>query len=273
MEPIDQYIFRSSEIFLTHNNTVPAEIPAKFRDSVIDSLDLVLAGRPARAVLLRETQPKSAVVSSSVSGPPHQADEDGVWMRLRAVLASDDPACRALVSPASRALGLLNWHHSTRFCSRCGTPLSAHPSELALRCESCSSVFFPRISPAIIVLVHKGNDVLLARHANRNQDVWACLAGFLEHGETLEECVAREVYEETGVRIRNVQYAGSQSWPYPDQHMVAFHAEWDSGEIRVDPAEISEARWFPWNDLPAHPQQGTVAWNLIHGIFPQQFKK
>jgi len=269
------YIFRSSELFLTKDYMLPTSLPESLADSVIDSLDLILSGRAAHAVLLRDEAPRDSIVSASVSGS-HSAAVDGLevsWIRLRALTGSEDPVLAPLSAPACRALGLLNWHNTTRFCGRCGHQLEDHHSEIARRCPSCNHLFYPRISPAIIVLVQKEGKILLARHAARNQDVFSCIAGFLEHGESLEECVAREVREEVGISVKNIVYAGSQSWPYPDQHMVAFYADWASGEITPDHTEISEARWFDPDNLPNSPMRGTVAWNLIHGVFGASSKK
>lgn len=269
------YIFRSSELLLGRDYALPTSLPESLAGSVIDSLDLVLSGRVAHAVLLRDELPRDAVVSASVSGqaPEPASGLDGSWIRLRALTGSEDPVLAAHSAPACRALGLLNWHNASRFCGRCGHPLDDHHSEIARRCPSCDRLFYPRISPAIIVLVRKEGKILLARHAARNQDVFSCIAGFLEHGESLEECVAREVREEVGISVKNIVYVGSQSWPYPDQHMVAFYADWASGEISPDHAEIAEARWFDPDNLPNSPMRGTVAWNLIHGVFGASSKK
>ncbi len=260
------YVFRSGELFLLDDTTLPRQFPEIPGSTVLDTLDARLADENARVVLLEGSAPVSSVVSASVSGEiPVNAGGRGTWMRLREILASDDPALRRLAAPATRALGLVNWHSATRFCGRCGGPLSDHTTDCARTCGACGVSVYPRISPCVIVLVTKGDELLLARHTDRNQDVFSCIAGYVEHGETLEECVAREVYEETSLRVKNVRYAGSQGWPYPDQLMVAFRADWDSGEIRVDPVEILEARWFPRDALPNVPRPGTVAWNLIFG--------
>ena len=279
----NMYIFKEGELFLLEGNSLPDEIPAEFASCVTDSLDLVLAGKSARVVLVADEKSRQTVVSASVCDPRAPAsgatgfcsaqESRGHWMRLRSLIASEDPVLARLAAPATRAAGLINWHSANRFCGRCGGHLSNHPVELALKCESCGSISFPRLSPAIIVLVKKEGKILLARHAARNTDVFACLAGFLEHGETLEECVAREVFEETHLRVRNIQYAGSQSWPYPDQYMIAFYADWESGEISEDPGEILEARWFDLDNLPATPMPGTVAWRLIHGVLATSSKK
>lgn len=266
------YIFRSSELYLNPDNTLPTGLPEAFSGMVADSLSLELLGRPSQAILLRDEAPRAEVVQRSVSGPGSSPVSSGSWVRLRSITASEEPSISRYAAPASRALGLLNWHDATRFCPRCGAPLEDHPVELARLCPSCARILFPRISPAIIVLVRKEGKILLARHAQRNQDVYSCLAGFLEHGETLEECVAREVGEETGIAVKNITYVGSQSWPFPDQHMVAFYADWASGEIAVDKNEIAEAHWFDPEKLPNTPMPGTVAWRLIHGVLAPSSK-
>lgn len=271
------YLFRSSELFVTQYNTLPIDYPDIGEESLLDSMDIDIAGVPSRILLFKDEASRAAVVSASVCGPPASSDScggesSGKWIRLRSIFASDDPLLASLASPAARALGLINWHNSCRFCARCGTAVIDKPGEIARVCPACSAIYYPRISPAIIVLVHKGDTVLLARHAARNQEVYSCIAGFLEHGETLEECVAREVFEETGISVTDICYAGSQSWPYPDQHMIAFHARWASGEVTVDPKEILEARWFPRDAMPATPMPGTVAWRLIFGDWGDDFR-
>jgi len=273
MSRLYQYIFRSGEVFLSENHELPESCPAVFDGSAIDAFELDLFGERARAVLLSEVRSIKEVVSGSVSDVSENRDLDAVpgwqWIKLRTLLASDDPGQAKIARGATRAVGLLNWRRSHRFCGRCGSPNIPHETQIALVCTGCHAVVFPRLSPAVIVLVQKEGKILLARHAERNQDLYSCLAGYVEHGETLEECVSREVFEETGLEVRNIRYAGSQSWPYPDQYMIAFYADWKSGEIRVDPAEILEARWFDRSNLPNHPRPGTVAWRLINGVFPQ----
>jgi len=189
--------------------------------------------------------------------------DKGYWVPVRQIFGSEDPELSRYASGAARGLGLVNWRRMNRFCSRCGGEMSEHAEETALECSACGSLVYPRLSPAIIVLVHREGKILLARHAQRSTGVWACIAGYLEHGESLEECVFREVREETGLTVTNIRYTGSQSWPFPDQFMIAFHADWESGEIRVDPRELSEAAWFSPEGLPSIPPAGTVARRLI----------
>lgn len=166
---------------------------------------------------------------------------------------------------AARSKALLSWRKNTQFCGKCGHPLEDHKQLTARYCSHCETTHFPRIEPCIIVLVHKGDKVLLARHAQRNQDVYSCLAGFMEAGESAEHCVFREVLEETGIRVKNISYRGSQSWPFPSQLMLAFRAEYESGEIKVQEDELLAAQWFNPDNCPATPRPGSIAWKLIHG--------
>lgn len=117
----------------------------------------------------------------------------------------------------------------------------------------------------MIVLVSKGDKILLARHKHRNTDVFTCLAGYVETGESLEECVAREIQEESGIKVTNIRYRGSQIWPFPDQLMTAFTAEWESGELVPEATEINELCWFSRDNLPPIPRKGSVAYRLIMG--------
>lgn len=172
-----------------------------------------------------------------------------------------------LTQLASRAKSILSWRANTRFCSKCGTQLTDAKNLSAKLCPKCNSEIFPRIEPCIIVLVSDGDKYLLVRHAHRIQNLYACISGFVEAGETIEQCVRREVKEEVGINVKNIRYVGSQSWPFPDQLMFAFRAEYESGQIKVQEDEISEAAWFDKNNLPAIPAPGSVAHKLITGYF------
>ncbi len=162
-----------------------------------------------------------------------------------------------------RAAALLNWRAKTRFCSKCGSQLHNSTDETARICLSCGTVFYPSLSPAMIVLVKKGEQILLARHRHRNTDVFTCLAGYVEAGESVEQCVEREVKEESGITVTNICYQESQSWPFPDQLMLAFTAEWKDGELTPQASEINELKWFNYDNLPPIPGKGSVAYKLI----------
>ena len=164
---------------------------------------------------------------------------------------------------AARALEVSEWDRTHRFCGSCGSPTGLKPGERALECTACGQLSYPRISPAVIVAVIRGERILLARARRFPPGLYSVLAGFVEPGETLEECVAREVREETGIEVRDLRYFASQPWPFPHSLMVAFTAEHESGEIRVDPAEILDAGWYAADSLPRLPDPITVARKLI----------
>lgn len=172
-----------------------------------------------------------------------------------------------LASLAARARGILNFKMSKQYCSKCGGKLENDPDFSARTCVQCGKQFFPQLEPAVIVLVNKGEEILLAQHKNRNDGMYGCIAGFVEIGETVENAVKREVLEETGLTVKNIRYVGSQSWPFPDQLMLAFRAEYDGGEIKVQEDELKEAAWFKRTSLPKVPPPGSVAHNLISGVF------
>ncbi|MCR5724628.1 MAG: NAD(+) diphosphatase [Treponema sp.] len=167
----------------------------------------------------------------------------------------------------SRAKTLLNFRAEKRFCSRCGSFLEDDSFFTARICPKCSHQFFPQLEPAIIVLVSKGDEILLARHKNRIDTIFTCIAGFVEAGETIEHAVAREIKEETNIDVKDIRYVASQAWPYPDQLMFAFRAEYAGGSIQVQNEELHEAHWYKRNALPAIPKPGSVAYRLITGEF------
>lgn len=186
--------------------------------------------------------------------------KDTKWLPLRSLFALND---NNLSSLTSHALALLNWRSQTRFCSQCGSPLSDHKAETARYCTICNKNIYPSISPCIIVKITNGEKILLARHTQRNTDVYTCLAGYVEPGETLEQCVEREVFEETGIHVKNIKYIESQSWPFPDQLMLGFSAEYAGGEPKLQLEEIQEIFWFTKDNLPPIPKPGSLAYKLI----------
>jgi NAD+ diphosphatase len=186
--------------------------------------------------------------------------EGFAWKGLRELFGRMD---EGLIWVAGRAGQLVNWHRNHRFCGRCGVPTGDHPRERAKVCPTCGLLNHPRVSPAIIVAVVKDRQLLLAHAERFPAKFYSVLAGFVEPGETLEECVQREVFEETGVKVRNIRYFGSQPWPFPDSLMVAFTAEHAAGEIRVNPAEITDAGWFRADRLPEVPPPISIARRLI----------
>ena len=168
-----------------------------------------------------------------------------------------------LLALAARALQVVEWHRTHRHCGRCGTPTRDKAGERAKECPACGYVAYPRVSPAMMALVTRGRDILLARAHRFPPGMFSALAGFVEPGETIEDCLAREVREEVGVEVRDLRYFGSQSWAFPHSLMVAFTAEYAGGELRCEDAEIAEARWFPADALPPLPPSVSIARRLI----------
>jgi NAD+ diphosphatase len=155
---------------------------------------------------------------------------------------------------------ILHWERHSALCSRCGGTLVSIPHGWGKRCTGCGHDHYPHIHPCIIVLVKRGNEFLLTRKSVWPAGRYSLVAGFLDFGESLEECVQREVKEETGIEVRNIRYVGSQNWPFPSQLMAGFIAEYAGGEIAVDHEELEDARWFCVNAMPASlPAERSIA--------------
>jgi NAD+ diphosphatase len=167
------------------------------------------------------------------------------WRSLRSLFGEMD---EQLLGLAGRAYQVAEWARTHRFCGACGSGTVLAAGERCFKCVECGHMAYPRISPAMMVLIRKGDAVLLAMHVASPAKRFTPLAGFLEAGESIEEAVHREVFEEVGMQVTNLRYFGSQSWPFPHSLMIAFTADYAGGEIRVDPAEIAEARWFGAGD-------------------------
>ncbi len=162
------------------------------------------------------------------------------------------------------ALQKLEWIRTHRFCARCGHPTARRLDHQAMACTDCGQLHFPRVAPAVIVLVQRETEMLLGRSPRFAEGVYSTLAGFVEPGESLEETVHREIREEVGVEVANLRYFGSQPWPFPHSLMVGFVADWASGDIVVDGEEIEDARWFSPNRLPPRLPYGlSIARKLV----------
>jgi NAD+ diphosphatase len=164
---------------------------------------------------------------------------------------------------AGRARQIVGWHATNRFCGRCGGETGPVPGEPAKRCMQCGMLHYPRLSPAIIVLVRDGSRVLLARSPGFPAGMYSVLAGFVEPGESIEEAVEREVREEVGIEVKGVRYFGSQPWPFPNSLMIGFTAEHAGGEITADPTEIEDAGWYEPDELPPLPPRVSIARAMI----------
>ncbi len=161
------------------------------------------------------------------------------------------------------------WRKTHRFCGHCGTKLVESEVERARVCKNCGQITYPRISPCIIALITRGEEMLLARSPHFPPEVYSTLAGFVEPGESAEECLRREIEEEVGVQIKNIRYFGSQPWPFPDSLMLGFTADYDSGEIRIDEKEIEDAKWYSPKHLPKLP----LTFSIARALIDQHLKK
>ena len=185
-----------------------------------------------------------------------------LWQGLRALYGRLDDDLFAL---AGRALQYVDWDRTHQYCGRCGTPTQHRRNERARECPACDLIVYPRIAPAVMCLIRRGRSILLARSPRFAPGMYSALAGFVEPGESLEQCLAREVLEETGIRIANARYFASQPWPFPHSLMIAFVADYAGGEIRPAPDEIEDAQWFDIDALPKLPNRISIARRLIDG--------
>ncbi|MEK1907126.1 MAG: NAD(+) diphosphatase [Pseudomonas sp.] len=191
----------------------------------------------------------------------HPAELPGCfWQSLRQFMLQADYQTFRMLSFAEQ-IGA--WDDQHRFCGRCGHATVQVVRERCMRCPQCGLDSYARISPSMIVLITRGDEVLLARSQRFPPGMYSTLAGFVEPGESAEECVAREVFEEVGLQVGNLQYLGSQGWPFPHSLMLGFHAEYVSGEIVPQADEIEDARWFHIEQLPQLPMQRSIARYLI----------
>jgi NAD+ diphosphatase len=192
--------------------------------------------------------------------PEFDTGSDYAWVSLRSLVGRVDDN---LFNLWGRAVQLLHWQKNHRYCGHCGQETVAHETEQARVCPACARSWYPRISPCVIVLISRGEELLLARSPRFREGMYSTLAGFVEPGESLEETLHREIAEEVAIRIRNIRYFGSQPWPFPGQLMLGFFADYDSGEIVIDGVEISDAGWYHCRNLPMIPGEGTIAGRLI----------
>ena len=239
------FIFHAGRLLLREDGTLPHGA---------DGLTAVDPARLQPVGLLAGRYCQTAWADSEDAAPPGY-----VFTGLRSLLWTMD---EALVAVAGRAAQIAEWARTHQFCGACGSRTARVAGERCFGCTQCGAIAYPRISPAMMVLIRKGEHVLLASHAAGATKRFTVLAGFVEAGESVEEAVHREVFEEVGLRVHNLKYFGSQSWPFPHSLMIAFTADYLDGEIRVDPSEIAEARWFgpddEWPEPVPHVSISTV---------------
>jgi NAD+ diphosphatase len=206
------------------------------------------AGRPCRMIVVETIE------------QPESPGEEFEWRGLRSLFGVLPDA---EVGLAGRALQLAEWTRTHKHCGCCGTPMARQAGERAMLCPACGFAAYPRIAPTMMVLVRRGDRILLGRAPHFLPGVYSALAGFVEAGESLEECVHREVYEEVGITVANLRYFRSQSRPFPHSLMLAFVADHASGELRPNPAELSDAQWFATDELPQLPSPISISRALI----------
>lgn len=258
-QPALWFLFQGHHMLVKHSLHRPAQIP--FITSPDDIGLKPLRNHQYMGFLKGESEPIHCYCNEIEKGIEPPAGYR--FETLRPLYSQLDETAFRL---AGRAIQIVDWDRSHQFCGRCGNKTVDHGSERSKVCPQCGMVNYPRLAPAIIVRVQResndGPEILLARAKRFPSSMFSVLAGFVEPGETLEECLQREVMEEVGITVKNIRYFGSQPWPFPHSLMVAFIADHDSGELAVDPAELAEACWFSHATLPTIPPPPSIA-NLL----------
>ncbi|BCL76986.1 hypothetical protein JHS3_27220 [Jeongeupia sp. HS-3] len=231
---------------VTHDATLPGlGALAALGAPEVDVLIGHLGGVPCRLLAWPEgTAAPDGLAIEGLRALHGRLDDDAFWI-------------------SARARQLLAWLRDHRHCGRCGAATEVAEHEATAICPACEHRMYPRVSPAMMVLIRRGRELLLARSPHFKPGVYSALAGFVEPGETLEACVHRETMEEVGVSITNLRWFASQSWPFPHSLMLAFHADYVAGDIVPQEGEIEDARWFDIAALPELPAQASIARRLI----------
>lgn len=210
-----------------------ARLDAPEEQAMLGTLD----GRPVAAWLV------SAAAGDLYDGDPAYGVADLRSIAMRGFVAPEEQGLLAM------AKSLLDWHRRHRFCAQCGAPTAPAQAGFRRDCGACGAQHFPRTDPVAIMLVTRGESCLLGRQSRFPPGMYSCLAGFIEPGETLEDAVRREVFEEAGVRVGRVDYAQSQPWPFPSSLMIGCIAEAISDKIAIDREELEDARWFHRDEI------------------------
>lgn len=245
------FIFCKGELMLqktADGHTIPLSeeppVPLRSWTHVLTVTPMEEDGREVRAVML----------DTPVTGNP---DYEMCGLRNSYYRLS-----HSLYLKAGKCQELLYWDTNTKFCGVCGAPMKLH-TDISKLCTNCGKEVWPQLATAVIVLIHRGEEVLLVHARNFKTDFYGLVAGFVETGETLEEAVHREVMEETGITIGNLRYFGSQPWPYPCGLMVGFNADYADGDIHLQRSELSKGAWFTKDNLPTIPEKLSIARMLI----------
>ena len=188
---------------------------------------------------------------------------------IRSILVKSSAEEIALVG---RAQHLLDWYKNSQFCGACGSKNMYSDKEGAFYCSCSKNMLYPKISPCVIGIILNGDEILLARNKLFPEGMFSAIAGFVEASETLEQTFEREIHEEVGLKVKNIKYFGSQPWPFPNQLMIAFTCEYESGEIDVDGEEIVEASWFNVSNMPNIPPTSSISGQLINSYLEGHLK-
>ncbi len=245
------YLFYNQQLLVTNQGQLP-EVEQWENDLLLSELD--------RSILVRDWPVE------------HPIPEGLQWQPIRLLIPSWD---MSQFMQASRALQLLEWRRNHCFCSSCGHKTERHSSQHAMVCPACGYTQYPRIQPCVITIITRGDNEILLAKALRSKTMYSLIAGFVEVGESLEQAVQRETLEEVGIRVKNIRYMASQPWPFPSNLMLAFQAEYDTGELVLQEDEIADAEFFKFDDLPEIPFKGSIAHAMIMQVIkgevmPQQ---
>ncbi|WP_455498437.1 NAD(+) diphosphatase [Coprobacter sp.] len=242
------FIFHNDQLLLEKKNG-NYQIPFASEAPITENINTSILN-----VLLENNQNKTYGISRPKKIPPQYE-----WIGLR---ASYDYISLESYKTAGKAFEILHWDKNSRFCPACGAPMK-QKSDITKQCPACGKELYPSISTAILVLIRKKDSILLVHAHNFKGTFNSLVAGFLETGESLEECVAREVIEETGLKIKNITYFGSQPWPYPSGLMVGFIADYQEGEIQLQKEELSSGAFYTRDNLPELPRKLSLARKMI----------
>ena len=243
---IRYFAFCQGDILLTDEGNIPFGVDAPVPLKPWQTVTAITSAAGDECRVVRLDSPVSGVAGLQMTG-------------LRQAFTILSPADYQL---AGKCHELLYWDHSSRYCGVCGSPLSWQTS-ISKQCPECGKEWWPSLAIATIVRVERGDEILMVHSRNFRSRFYGLVAGFVETGETLEECVCREVWEETRLRIRNLRYFGSQPWPYPCGLMVGFTADYESGTLQLQKEELADGGWFNRHNMPQPPAPGSIARQLI----------